>query len=204
VKKDFIMMLHPATVHFAIVLPVVASVFGLLYLIRRDEFFSKITARTTLIAAVAMIVAWYSGSQAGPEIFEYLSKAGKNELLEHKEMGLYLAIALFLTALLQIIGCKFKKFSLQLVATFALILIMLATFLQGKDGGEIVYKYGQPFKATQIEAYLNEAQITAQDSDDCDEGLEAYEDALDNIDLLSQELDVIYGSSIQKDSQEDK
>ena len=67
------MMLHPATVHFAMVLPVVASVFGLIYLFKRDELMSKISSRATLIAALAMIGVWYTGNQAGPEIYDYLS-----------------------------------------------------------------------------------------------------------------------------------
>ena len=66
-------MLHPATAHFAMVLPVVASVFSLIYLVNKSETFSKITARATLIAALAMIGVWYTGNQAGPQIYDYLS-----------------------------------------------------------------------------------------------------------------------------------
>jgi len=88
------MMIHPASVHFAMVLPVVAAAFGLIYLVGKNEMMSKIAARTTLVAAIAMIVAWYTGSKAGPEIFDYLSKAGKEELLEHKALGLYLGAVL--------------------------------------------------------------------------------------------------------------
>jgi len=57
------MIIHPATVHFAMVLPLVASVFGLAYLYTRTELMSKIAARTTLVAALAMIAVWYTGSQ---------------------------------------------------------------------------------------------------------------------------------------------
>jgi len=149
------MMIHPATVHFAMVLPVVASAFGVAYLINRKEIMSKIAARTTLVAALAMIGVWYTGSQAGPLIYNYLSEAGKHELLEHKQLGLYLAIAMSIIALLQIAGCRLKKFGLEALAIVLLIGAMFTTFLQGKHGGEIVYDHGKPFQMEQLSDYLN-------------------------------------------------
>lgn len=149
------MMIHPATVHFAMVLPVVASAFGVAYLINRKEIMSKIAARTTLVAALAMIGVWYTGNQAGPLVYNYLSEAGKHELLEHKQLGLYLAIAMSIIALLQIAGCRLKKFGLEALAIVLLIGAMFTTFLQGKHGGEIVYDHGKPFQMEQLTDYLN-------------------------------------------------
>jgi len=188
------MMIHPATVHFAMVLPVVASAFGVAYMINRKEIFSKLTARTTLLAAIAMLVVYYTGTQAGPQIFEYLSPEGKHELLEHKELGLYLAVAMGIIALMQIIGCRFKKFLLQTFATILLVATMFTTFLQGKDGGEIVYNYGMPFKAYMIEDSLKEAVQEAEDAQGCDEQVEIYEDAIDDINSLSEDINAIYGN----------
>ncbi len=200
------MMIHPATVHFAMVLPVVASAFGVAYMISRTQTMSKILARTTLVAALAMIAAWYTGNQAGPQIFDYLSEAGKHELLEHKELGLYLAIAMGIIALLQIIGCKLQKFGIQVLATLLLIGTMFTTFLQGKDGGELVYNYGMPFKAYMMEDSLKEAAATADESEDCDTQVEAYEDAIDDIASMSEEVDKIYGNkpAPQEDEEEDE
>lgn len=147
-------MIHPATVHFAMVLPVVASAFGVAYLINKKEIMSKIAARTTLVAALAMIGVWYTGSQAGPLIYNYLDAAGKHELLEHKQLGLYLAIAMAVIALLQIAGCRLKKFGLEALAIVLLIGATFTTFLQGKHGGEIVYEHGQPFQMQQLKNYL--------------------------------------------------
>ncbi len=197
------MMIHPASVHFAMVLPVVAAAFGVAYMISKKELLSKITARTTLVAALAMIAAWYTGNQAGPQIFDYLSEAGQHELLEHKQLGLYLAIAMGIIALLQIAGCRLKKFALQSLATILLIGAMLTTFLQGKHGGEIVYNHGMPFKAYMMEESLQEAAATAEDEEDCDTQVEAYEDAIDEITSLSEEIDTIYGNS-PKENEDDK
>jgi len=197
------MMIHPATAHFAMVLPVVASAFGVAYMISRTETMSKILARTTLVAALAMIAAWYTGNQAGPQIFDYLSEAGKHELLEHKELGLYLAIAMGIIALLQIIGCKLQKFGIQVLATLLLIGAMFTTFLQGKHGGEIVYNYGMPFKAYMMEQTLKEAAATAEDAEEDDAKVEAYEDAIDDITSISEEVDVIYGNEPATEEESD-
>lgn len=148
------MMLHPATVHFAIVLPLVASVFGVIYLFTKTEAMSKLSSRATLIAAIAVIGVWYTGTQAGPLIYNYLSPDGQQELLEHKQLGSYIAIAMGIIALLKLLGCKLKKFGLEALAVLLLLGATGTTFLQGKDGGEIVYEYGQPFQMYQLTKYV--------------------------------------------------
>ncbi len=135
-------MLHPATAHFAIVLPIVASVFGLIYLFTRSEGMSKISSRVMLFAALGVIAAWYTGSQAGPDAYPLLSDEGQRELLEHKALGLYLAIAFGIIALIKLVGCKLSKFVVEAVAIVLLLGATAAVLNQGKDGGELTYEYG--------------------------------------------------------------
>jgi len=187
------------------VLPVVASVFGLIYLFKRDELMSKISSRTTLIAALAMIGVWYTGNQAGPEIYDYLSKAGKHELMEHKALGLYLAIAMAVIAVLNTAGCLMKKFILQAVAIVLLLGATAVTFAQGKDGGEIVYNYGMPFKAYMIQDSLKDAYNDAEEAEEDEEKLEIYEDALDDIATISESVDKIYGNEpVEEEGEEEE
>lgn len=148
------MMLHPATVHFAIVLPIVAAVFGVIYLFTKTESMSKLSSRTTLIAAIAVIGVWYTGTQAGPLIYHFLSPDGQKELLEHKELGGYIAIAMGIIAVLKFLGCKLKKFGVEALAVVLLLGATGALLLQGKDGGEIVYEHGQPFQMYQLTKYM--------------------------------------------------
>lgn len=157
------MMLHPASAHFGMVLPVVAAVFGLAYLVSRSESMSKISARAAVVAAIAMIGVWYTGSQAGPQIFNFLSDAGKEELLEHKELGLYLAIGMSVVALIQFAGCRLQKFGIQALGIILTIVVMAVTFIQGKDGGEIVYEHGKPFQMTQLEKYMSSDDLDMAD-----------------------------------------
>jgi len=188
------MMLHPATVHFAMVLPVVASAFGIAYLITKTEGMSKISARVTLVSALAMIGVWYTGSQAGPLIYDYLSEAGQATLIQHKTLGLYLAIALSIIALLQIVACKLKKHIIQAIAIVALVIVSATTMFQGKLGGELVYNHGTPFKSYMIMDSINEAVATAEEAEEDEAKVEAYEDAIDDIKMLSDEVDEMYGN----------
>ena len=188
------MMLHPATAHFAMVLPVVATAFGLAYLYTRTEGMSKISSRLTLFAAIAMIGVWYTGNDAGSLIYSYLSSEGKEELLEHKQLGLYLAIAMGVIALLKLIGCKMKKFGVEILAISLLFVVMIVTFLQGKMGGEIVYNYGMPFKSYTIEKIVKTAYDNSEEAEEDEEKVELYEDAIDEINSFSQKVDKVYGN----------
>ena len=184
------MMLHPATAHFAIALPVVASVFSLIYLFTRSEGMSKVASRTAFVAALAMIAAWYTGNQAGPEIYDYLSPDGQKELLEHKGFGLYLAIGMSVVALLRMAGCRLKNFAIEVVATLLIFAVTAATFAQGKEGGEIVYEHGMPFKAYMMKDSLKTAVSDAEEAEDDEAKLEAYEDGIDEaLSMVEDESD---------------
>ena len=160
------MILHPPTAHFAIVLPVIASAFGLAYMISKSETMSKISARIAFITALAMIGVWYTGSQAGPQIYGFLDAAGKHELSEHKELGLYLAIFMPIVALMQMAGCKLRKFGLQAFGIVLTIVVMLATFVQGKHGGELVYEHGKPFQMTQLQKFMQSDDFDMADEEE--------------------------------------
>ena len=197
------MMLHPPVVHFAIVLPLVALVFSLIYLVKRDEGMSKLSSRLTLIAAFAMAGAWYTGNQAGPEIYDYLSESGQHELMEHKTLGLYLAIAMGIIAIIKIVGCKMKNFAIEAVAVVLLLGATVVTFAQGKDGGEIVYNYGTPFKAFMIQDSIKDAVIEAEEAEEDSEKLELYNDLFDDIKMISDDVDAIYGNEPQEEKDEE-
>lgn len=192
------MMIHPATAHFAMVLPVVAALFGILYLINKQEIFSKITSGAMFFSALAMGGVWYSGSVAGPEIYDFLSEAGQIKLIEHKELGLYLAIAMALVTLIKIIGCKLNKFLIEAVSIVALLVIMIATLIQGKMGGELVYNHGTPFKSYMIMDTLTEATSSAQEEDEDLAKVEIYQEALEDINLIDEEIEIYYGNKVEE------
>jgi len=198
------MMIHPATVHFAMVLPVVASVFGIIYLFTKSEIFSKITSATFVVAAIATGVVWYTGSQAGPEVYKYLSHAGQVTLLAHKKLGLYLAIAMAVIALIKVIGCRMHNYTIQALSVVLIVGAMATTLYQGKMGGQIAYNYGMPFKSYLTMDSLNEANKAADDEDDADAQVEIYQDAIDDITSLSDDVDVILGNPKPTDDAEEE
>jgi len=197
-------MLHPASAHFAIVLPIIASVIGLIYLFVKTETASKLYARASLVAALALIAAWYTGSQAGPEIYNYLSAAGQETLKAHKALGLNLAIAMSIIAVVAMISCKLKKYAIQAVTVIALLALSATVLYQGKMGGEIVYKYGTPFKSFIIMESLNEANTAAEDEDEDEAKVELYQDAIDEIISHSEEIDTYYGIEIPASEEDDE
>ena len=196
------MMIHPATVHFAMVLPVVASVFGLIYLYTKSEIFAKISSASFIFAAIATGVVWYTGSQAGPEVYKYLSDAGQATLIAHKKLGLYLAIAMAIITLIKIVGCRMHNYAIQALSVVLIIGAMATTLYQGKMGGKIAYNYGMPFKSYMTMDSLNEANKAADDEDDADAQVEIYQDAIDDITSLSDDVDVILGNPKPVDDEE--
>jgi len=150
-----------------------------------------------------MGVVWYTGNQAGPQIYQYLSEAGKHTLLDHKALGLYLAIAMAVIFVLKVVGCKTKKFALEALAIVALFAVTATTLYQGKMGGQIVYNHGQPFKASMIMESLHEAVTTADEEEEDEAKVEIYEDTIDEINGVSEEVDAIYGNTpTQTDDEE--
>jgi uncharacterized membrane protein len=135
-------MIHPALAHFAIVLPIVTLVFALIYLIKRNEKMSQVAAYVLIVAAVAMGLAWYTGSQAGPDVYPLLSDEGQKTLLEHKGYGLYLFVAMAVAAVIMFFGYQKKKFLAEVAATVVLFLASGVTLYQGSLGGKLVYQYG--------------------------------------------------------------
>ena len=188
-------MIHPATAHFAIVLPIVALVFGLIYMYTKTEGMSKISSRLYLFAAIAMAGVWYTGSQAGPEIYDYLSAQGQETLVNHKNYGVYLAFAMGGIALLKILGCRLKNVLLETIATLLLVVATAATLYQGNIGGEITYKHGMPFKAYMMEDSLEEAVKSANETESDQEKVTIYEDAIDEVKQFSSELNALYVST---------
>lgn len=196
-------MLHPATAHFAIALPLVASVIGAIYFAKRNDGMAKLSSFAIVVTALAIGAAWYTGNQAGPKIYDFLSAAGKHELLEHKQLGLYLAIAMAIIAVIKVVGCQMKKFALEAVAIAATFLIAGTVLLQGKHGGEIVYDNGQPFKAYMINSTLQEAAAAAEDEEDCDAKVEAYEDALDSVSEINDNVNEALGIHPEQEKEDD-
>jgi uncharacterized membrane protein len=134
--------LHPAVVHFAIVLPIVALALELLYRFSKNETYSKLSLYTMGVAVAALAVAMVTGGQSGPEVYPYLIPDGQAELREHKQLGQILVGASALLFVIKLASLKWSKNLLELVFVAGLLVLVGANLKQGKDGGELTYEYG--------------------------------------------------------------
>ncbi len=140
------MMLHPAAAHFAVALPIISLVLGLIYIMKPSEIMSKISSRFLVFSAIFIVIAYFTGKDDGQEVYKFLSVEGKELLLQHKDYGTYLAIALPIIAILNMYACRKEIFKVQVLAVVLLALVTAGTFYQGKTGGELTYTYGAHVK----------------------------------------------------------
>ena len=135
-------MLHPAVAHFAISLPIISLVLGLLYLFRPTEVMSKVSTRFLVFAAIFAIAAYFSGKHDASEVFSSLTPDAKALLIQHAKLGLYLAIGMGVAAVVKMVGCLKNMFKVELIAIVLLLVLSGATLFQGKMGGELTFEYG--------------------------------------------------------------
>lgn len=135
-------MLHPAIAHFAMVLPIVSLILGVSYLIKPNELMSKISTRFMVFATIFLVAAFFTGKEDGTEVYMLLSSEGKAMLLQHKDLGLYLAIAMSIATVVKLYGCFKNVLKAEVFATLLLAIIATGILYQGYMGGELTYKYG--------------------------------------------------------------
>ncbi|PHQ65028.1 MAG: hypothetical protein COB99_06350 [Sulfurimonas sp.] len=135
-------MLHPAAAHFAVALPIISLVLGLAYLYKPSELMSKISSRFMIFAAIFIIVAFFTGKDDAGEVYILLSGEGKQLLLQHKQLGLYLAIAMGIAAVIKFYGCFKQNYKAEIFAIVLVAIIAGGVLYQGKMGGDLTYTYG--------------------------------------------------------------
>jgi len=167
-------MLHPAIAHFAISLPIISLILGLLYLFKPTEIMSKITSRFFLFAAIFVIAAYFTGKNDAQVVFEFLSNDAKSLLVQHAQLGLYLAIGMGIVAIIKLIGCKKSIFKVELLAIVLLLVLSGAILFQGKMGGQLTFEYGAHVKVAQdlgkqVKTMKEELSMCEDDDEDEDE-----------------------------------
>ena len=160
-------MLHPAIAHFAISLPIISLVLGLLYLYKPSELMSKISSRFLVFAAIFMVAAYFTGKNDASEVFDFLSSDAKGLLVKHANLGMYLAIIMAVTAIIKAIGCHKKIFKLELLSVVLLLVLSGATLFQGKMGGELTFEHGANVSGyAECQKDLKEVKEMCEDEED--------------------------------------
>jgi len=138
---DIPVLLHPAVDHFAIALPVVILLLEFYNLFARRKSIGGFSFILLVITVIIFALAYLTGSVDGKEAYDLLSPEGQAELKEHKLLGVYLLIGTVVVLFFKFLAMTGKGFFKLLFFLFLLGLIVV-TFKQGKDGGELVYEYG--------------------------------------------------------------
>jgi len=79
---------------------------------------------------------------AGKEAFDALTQAGQAELKAHKLLGTYLVLASAVVVVFKLLSAMIQRGMMKALFLLVLIVFVGGILKQGKDGGELVYKYG--------------------------------------------------------------
>jgi len=135
-------MLHPASAHFGVVLPIISLVIGMAYLIKPSDLMSKISTRFMVFATIFMIVAFFTVKNDASEVYPFLSNEGQALLVSHKGFGLYLVIAMAVATVIKFFGCFKNIIKAEIFAIILVAIVAGGVLYQGKMGGELVYTHG--------------------------------------------------------------
>ena len=147
---DIPVLLHPAVDHFAIALPVVILLLELMNLILRKKAISGVSFFLIILTVVAAVGAYFTGLVDGKEAYPALTEAAKEALSEHKLLGTYLMLASGVVLFFKILAMITGKGIIKGLYLLILIAFVAGIFEQGKEGGELVYKYGMNVEQVKV------------------------------------------------------
>ncbi len=138
---DISPLIHPPVVHFAIVLPVIVLLLELYNIFVKRKSIGVFSFMLIVLTVIVFTAAYLTGSVDGKEAFDLLSPEGQSELKEHKLLGTYLMLVSMIILVLKLLVMTGKTF-FKVLFFIVLIALIVLTFKQGKDGGELVYEHG--------------------------------------------------------------
>ncbi len=123
-------------------IPVVIILLEFINIFFKRRALSVFSLFLTLVVATVMVGAYYSGVADGQEAYDMLINAGKEELKEHKQLGIILVYASLALVVLKLFFMLFRGAVSRVLFLIITFVFIGAIFKQGHDGGELVYEYG--------------------------------------------------------------
>ncbi|MEN8147789.1 MAG: DUF2231 domain-containing protein [Campylobacterota bacterium] len=176
VPETLPLLLHPAVVHFAVVLPLVILIIELINLFTKRKSLTVSVYALFVLLVVVYVAAYMTGVTDGREAGPLLNDEGVAALKEHKLLGIYLIYFALLPVALKVMSVFVNKGWSRALYSVALVALVAFTFYQGKEGGELVYEHGANVASQQLlEDKLEELEF---DLEDCQEQVaESEEDS---------------------------
>lgn len=143
--------LHPAVVHFVVVLPFLALLFEVIALMPKGRQLAPVAPIVLLLAAAAGVAAVLSGESAHDEAV--VPPAARALMEQHEELGEKVMIGFIVLAVIRVVLWRIERFAFWVRGLWLLLLLggAVAVGYNGKLGGELVFHHGvgtQPsFKA---------------------------------------------------------
>jgi len=139
---DIPLLMHPPVDHFIIALPVIILLLEVVNLIVKKRAIGLVSFFLLILTVAAAVAAYFTGSVDGKEAFPLLSEAAQGELKEHKLLGTYLMLFSVIVLVFKILSAVISRGLMKALYLLVLILFVAGILKQGKEGGELVYKYG--------------------------------------------------------------
>lgn len=139
---DIPVLLHPPIDHFVIAIPILVLIIEIINLFAKKKAIGVISFVLLVIGMVAAIAAYLTGTVDGKEAFDALTQSGQSELKEHKLLGTYLMLASTVVVLFKLLSAMIQRGLMKALFLLVLVVFVAGILKQGKDGGELVYKYG--------------------------------------------------------------
>ena len=181
-------IIHPAIVHFAIAIPVVIFLLEIYNLAAKRRTISAFSLFLLVVVAIALFGAYLTGSVDGKAAWDMLSTDGQGDLKAHKLLGMYLVYASLVLVVLKLLSMAIRKKVAKIFFILILGGFIALTLYQGKEGGELVYKYGANIEKV--------ADINSDAEDSKDELAEAEE----KLSELQKKYDDLVASSAKKET----
>ena len=157
-------LLHPAVIHFVVVLPIVILIIELINLITRRKSLT-VSVYILFVMLIGFYVAAYgTGVIDGKNGGLLVSDEGLEQLKVHKNIGIYLLYLSALPILLKLLTLAVKKPWAKIIYLVSFVAIIGLTLFQAKEGGELVYTYG-----LNVEAKVNLDDTVEELQDEVDE-----------------------------------
>jgi len=139
---DIPVLMHPPIDHFIIAIPVIVLLLEIINLVVKKRAIGVVSFFLLILTVVAAAAAYLTGNIDGKEAFPLLSEAAQGELKEHKLFGTYLMLASAIVLVFKLLSAMISRGLMKALYLLVLILFVAGILKQGKEGGELVYKYG--------------------------------------------------------------
>jgi len=139
---DIPVLMHPPVDHFVIAIPVIVLLLEIMNLFVKKRAIGVTSFFLLLLGVAAAVAAYLTGTTDGKEAFDALTQAGQADLKAHKLLGTYLMFASVVVLVFKLLSAMVQRGLMKALYFLILILFVIGLVKQGKEGGELVYKYG--------------------------------------------------------------